>query len=276
MDEATQDHAPFALALGSGSARGFAHIGVLAELGSAGFIPDLITGSSIGAVAGAFYSAGYSASDLIEVSRTLQLRRLFPMADLQFVSAFVSGDGIEAFLRAHLPPRFEDLERPFACVSSDLLTGSRILHTDGDLVEAIMGSISIPVIFPPVEVGDRLLADGGLTEPVPVEAAKERGAEKVVAVTLTGVRSRIRNGREQGLLDRFGPTRLQIGLTAAEVMQRRISLRALEMADVVIAPDVIGFSQLALADRPPLIARGREAAREALPDLEASLRATSG
>ncbi len=260
---------PLGYALGSGSAKGYAHIGVLSVLEQAGIHPQVIAGSSIGAVVGALYAAGYSAAELRELALSLDLRDLMTLSDLRPAGhAFVNGDSIERFLRKRLPATFQELDIPFACVSSDLRSGERVLHTTGDLARAIRASLSVPVIFSPVESDGRLLIDGGVTEPVPVAAAKELGAGRIIAVTLyagsTGLSEELLDSGS--LLDRLlaRAGRLQIAMASVDLMQARIAEETLGGADVVIRPDVNLFSQMSWMDAEQLIASGEEAARAEL------------
>jgi len=265
-------HGPLGYALGSGSAKGFAHIGVLGVLEEAGLHPEVIAGSSIGAIVGAFYAAGHTAAELRELALSLDLRELMTLSDLRTKGmALASGGAIERFLRARLPATFADLGIPFACVSSDLRSGARVLHTDGDLVHAIRASLSVPALFTPVESEGRLLIDGGVTEPVPIDAARELGARRVVAVTLYGQTSRLTDDLPTGasilerLLSRAGS--VQIAMASVDMMQARIAEESLRRADVVIRPEVNSFSQLSWLNAEELIEAGATAARRHLREL---------
>lgn len=256
-------------ALGSGSAKGFAHIGVLKVLEDAGIRPAVIAGSSIGAIVGAFSASGLTARQIEEMATKLDLRELMTLADLRSSGpALISGDSVERFLRANLPATFEDLDIPFACVSSDLRSGTRVVHTQGDLISAIRASLSVPVIFSPVEREGRLLIDGGVTEPVPVDTARELGANRIVAVTLYSGAGRfeIESGDSGTLLERIlaRSERVHIALASVDLMQARIAEESLERADIVIRPDINKYSQLSWMNAEELIARGEAAAREQL------------
>lgn len=262
-------------ALGSGSAKGFAHIGVLSVLEEIGIRPQVIAGSSIGAIVGAFYAAGYSALELRELALSLDLRELMTLSDLRTRGrALANGDTVERFLRARLPATFEELSVPFGCVSSDLRSGERVLHTTGDLPRAIRASLSVPALFSPVESDGRLLIDGGVTEPVPIAAAKEIGAGRIIAVTLYGQSSSLTSELTGGgtilerLLSRAGS--VQIAMASVDLMQARIAEETLGDADIVIRPDVNSFSQLSWLNAEELIENGERATRaclEAIRDL---------
>ena len=173
------------LALGGGSARGVAHMGVIEALHEAGVFPQAVAGVSIGAVVGAFYAA-----ERIDVLRktveSLDWRQLLRFFGMTFPrSGLVDGRRIADFIREKIGARgIEDLELPFAAVATDLADGAEVLMRDGDVVSAVRASLSVPGIFTPVLRDGRLLGDGGLANPVPVNAARALGADVVIAVDL--------------------------------------------------------------------------------------------
>ncbi|WP_296717939.1 patatin-like phospholipase family protein [Tistrella sp.] len=175
------------VALGSGSARGWAHIGVLNALSAEGVVPQVIAGASAGAVVGAFHAAGRLAEFEAWV-RDLTRLKVVRLGDFRMGSGgLVGGDRLTAMLReAFGETRIEDLPVAFGAIATDLASGQEVWLTDGDLVDALRASMSIPGIFAPVRAGGRLLVDGGLVNPVPVSLCRHLGAEAVIAVTLHG------------------------------------------------------------------------------------------
>lgn len=173
------------LALGGGAARGWAHIGVVRALHEAGLKPDIIAGTSIGAVVGGCYAAG-TLDDLERFARDLTRRRVFGLLDLNFAgSGLISGNRLSKLLNARMREhQIEDLVPRFACVATELGTGHEIWLSRGPLVEALRASYALPGIFQPVRVGGRWLVDGALVNPVPVSAARALGADFVIAVNL--------------------------------------------------------------------------------------------
>jgi NTE family protein len=264
---------PWALALGGGSARGFAHIGVLKILETQAIRPDIVTGTSMGALIGALHAAGYAAIDMERLALDLEPRRLLYLAGPRpSKSAMFDLRGLEALLRDLLPPEFDALEIPFACVSTNLDTGEPMLHRDGDLIGAILASVSVPVAFRPVHQNGRVLVDGGLVEPVPVDTARALGARGVVAVTVSTITSRgrgdggrNRRGMRATLQDPVG--RWQIAAASVDIMEHRLAALALARADVVVAPRVEAYSQLSFFDAAALIALGETAAADALSEI---------
>ena len=173
------------LALGSGSARGWAHIGVIQALAKAGIQIDYVAGTSIGAVVGAVYASG-NIESLEDVVLQLDWKQIVYFFDVVFPkSGLIDGNKIADFIRSHVKERnIEDLPLPFCVVSTDLATGAEVVIREGDIIEAVRASISVPGIFTPVRKGDMVLVDGGLVNPIPVSAVREMGADFVIAVNL--------------------------------------------------------------------------------------------
>ena len=173
------------LALGGGAARGFAHIGVLRTLVANGIMPDVIVGTSIGAVVGGCYSAGQL--DIVEEwARGLTVRGVLGYLDLSLSgSGLINGGRLAAKLEEALGKRkIEELPHHFAAIATEVLTGHEIWLTHGRLVDAMRASYALPGIFTPVHLGGRWLVDGALVNPVPVSAARALGARLVIAVNL--------------------------------------------------------------------------------------------
>lgn len=173
------------LALGGGAARGFAHIGVIRTLEAHGIVPDVIVGTSIGAVVGGCYAAK-EMDNLDNWARTLTVRGVLGYLDISLSgSGLIGGGHLAAQLEAGLKEnRVEDLPLRFAAIATEFNTGHEIWLTRGRLSDALRASYSLPGIFPPVLIGGRWLVDGALVNPVPVSAARALGARLVIAVNL--------------------------------------------------------------------------------------------
>jgi NTE family protein len=174
------------LALGGGAARGFAHIGIVRTLIAHGIIPDVVVGTSIGAVIGGAYATG-QLDTLEEWARSLQPRNILGYLDIRLNgSGLIGGDKLAAQLEAAIGQTLiEDLPLKFASVATEVRTGHEIWLTHGRIVDAMRASYALPGIFAPVLVGDRWLVDGALVNPVPVSAARALGAEIVIAANLS-------------------------------------------------------------------------------------------
>jgi NTE family protein len=174
------------LALGGGAARGFAHIGIVRTLIAHGIVPNVVVGTSIGAVVGGAYAAGH-LDTLEEWARRLQPRNVFSYLDLRLNgSGLIGGDKLAAELEAAIGQTLiEDLPIKFATVATEVRTGHETWLTHGRMVDAMRASYALPGIFSPVLAGGRWLVDGALVNPVPVSAARALGAEIVIAANLS-------------------------------------------------------------------------------------------
>lgn len=178
------------LALGGGAAKGWAHIGFMNALDEAGIKPDIITGTSMGAVVGGCWAAGHLA-ELEEFARSLTQRRVFALMDVSLSgSGLINGQRLGRLLTKHLAGiGIEDLPLPFCCMATELENGNEIWLTKGHLGTALQASYALPGIFRPVKVDQRWLVDGALVNPVPITACRAMGANQVIGVSLssTGV-----------------------------------------------------------------------------------------
>jgi NTE family protein len=247
------------LALGGGSARGFAHIGVLKVLEEAGIKADYLAGCSIGALVGAFYASGGKIKMLERFSRAVDRRN---WVDLTFSRmGFINGKKIEEIL--YLMTRrstFADLKIPLAVVAVDLYSGQKVVLKEGLVSRAVRASISIPGYFVPVEMEGMLLVDGGVLDRVPAGVVRQMGAEFVIAVD-TGFYP------ESGKIS----TILDVITRSFDIMTREITRNYLINADIVISPDLAGVAPSQFDKAGETIAIGEKAAREALPRILAML-----
>lgn len=172
------------LALGSGAARGLAHIGVLKVLEEANIPIGIITGTSMGAFIGAMYASGVPVKQMEQVALEidwLSMARL--LAPVIPTSGLSDGKKLVAFMAELLPVRnFEQMRIPLAVTATDINTGEAVIIKQGDLLEALRASLAFPGIFSPVHFDQRFLVDGGLCSPVPIDIARNLGADKVIGV----------------------------------------------------------------------------------------------
>lgn len=278
-----------AVALAGGGAWGFAHVGVLELIEELGIPVDLVVGTSIGSIVGAFYAAGYSAEQMVLITTTTNWNEvLFDTADrLQleyedrrrrrsFRATVGFRDGevllpkgassaqrvveyLDDLLRVHaLTDSFLDMPRGLAIVATDLITGEEVVYTEGDLKTAIRASMSVPGIFSPVFYRGRHLIDGGWVTNIPVITARELGADIVIAINLSMME------RTPEDLQSIGPILDQ----SAQILRRESIRKNLAQADIVITPDLSGVTPADFQQADLLLERGRAAAREHRSGLE--------
>ncbi|MFP4647676.1 MAG: patatin-like phospholipase family protein [Halorhodospira sp.] len=184
----TQAETTVGLALGSGSARGWSHIGIIRALAAAGIRPQVVAGTSIGALVGAFYAAG--KLDVLEPwVRKLTRRDVLGMLDpsLRTTGGLIEGRRLYDFYQEHLSgAAIENLGLPYAAVATTLGRGTEVWLREGDLADAVRASSALPGVFSPVRRGRDWLVDGGLVNPVPVSVCRALGADVVIAVNLNG------------------------------------------------------------------------------------------
>ena len=175
------------LALGSGSARGWSHIGVIQELEQLGIVPDMIAGCSIGALVGTAYASN-QLDKLDHWVRKLTWKEILKFIDITVTGGgFIQGNKLFDFARQHIKEdTIESLPVQFGMVATDLDNGREIWFQDGPILKALRASIAIPGMFTPVKINDRWLVDGGLSNPVPVSLCRAMGADIVIAVNLNG------------------------------------------------------------------------------------------
>ena len=189
MNDGRKTNYRIGLALGSGSSRGWSHIGIIKALSKVGIDPDIICGCSIGALVGASYTAGNldSLEQWITSLSKIDVAKFF---ELNFsLNGFVNTERLQIFLQKYVcneGVNIENLPKKFAAVSTDLETGREIWFTEGPVIESVWASISLPGLFPPIKNNGRWLVDGGLVNPVPVSVCRALGADMVIAVNLNG------------------------------------------------------------------------------------------
>jgi len=221
------------LALGSGAARGLAHIGVLKALEKAKIPIDFLAGSSIGALVGAFYAAGMSVEMMEKLALAFDRKQwIDPVLPR---SGLIKGYRIHEMIRLLTKnQQFADLKIPLAVVATDLRLGERVVFTEGNVADAVRASISVPGIFEPVRIGERILVDGGVTDRVPVSVLREMGAEKIIAVDVGSDVLRYAKAKSVSFLD--------VLLHSIEILENEAMKNKIIVADILIRPEVGGIS----------------------------------
>ncbi len=251
-----------ALVLGGGAARGFAHVGVIRVLERQKIPIDLIVGANTGSLIGALYADRMSASDLERIALKLEERDIFDYHFINPTQGFVRGDRLEDFVAKNLS--IDDLERlkiPFAAVATDIQKGETVVLKSGSAARAVRASNAIPGIFTPVAYQGKFLADGGVLDNVPVEAARKMGADIVIAVDLGG-----EGGEEAQVNNIFDAIVRSLYLAAREKSEAQ-----LKRADVAIRPKLANTGLMDFSRKKELIALGMDAAEKALPAIRAKI-----
>ena len=228
------------LALGSGAARGLAHIGVLSVLEKEGIPIDMITGTSIGALIGALYAQGKNADQIKDLVIELGSKRFSLLADPALPkTGLIKGQKVKNVLKSVIGNiDFKDLKLPFACVATDINSGEEVVIRQGLVWEGVMASGSIPVILPVFKWQGRYLVDGSSVTPVPVSLLKRMGADFIIAVNvIPDVDSRVELANE-GHTEAKAPNIFSVIMQIINIPIYRVVEYSLSGADVVIEPQV--------------------------------------
>ncbi|WP_310492503.1 patatin-like phospholipase family protein [Dechloromonas sp.] len=247
------------LALGGGAARGFAHIGVIKMLESHGIVPDYVVGTSAGAVVGSLYAAGYDAFAMQKIAQQLD-EKIF--ADWTLGGrGLLKGEALQDFINQHLNNRpLEKLGKPFATVATDLNSGERVVFRTGDTGMAVRASAAVPGVFQPTQFRGKSYVDGGLTSPIPVLAAREMGADFIIAVDISA--------RAEG---QPVDSMTAIIWQTTTIMGSAIGTNELRGADIVIRPKLPYVKSWDFTARNDAMIEGERAAQMALAAIKQKL-----
>ena len=247
-----------ALVLGGGAARGFAHVGVIRALEQEKIPVDMIVGTSVGSLIGAIYADTRSSFELEVIAFKLGKDDLFDFSIFSSATGPVKGDRLENFVQAKVRKKnIEQLSIPFSAVATNLLTGERVVLDKGPVGRAVRASSSIPGIFTPVSYRGMTLVDGGVVDNVPVDVAREKGADIVIAVNI---------GKD--VVNKDVSNILDITLQAVNIMAYEISKFKAQGADVLIEPDVGGVATMDFTRKEYCMRAGIEAAQRMMPELK--------
>ncbi|MCL6627602.1 MAG: patatin-like phospholipase family protein [Alicyclobacillus shizuokensis] len=246
-----------ALALGSGGAKGFAHVGVLKAFDEHQIQVDVVTGSSMGSLVGAFYVTGMRPDFMERLASSLRWRHWIDLRVPKL--GLIGGDKVWEMVK--LLTRglaIEELDRPFAAVATDLVARRAVILRSGLLADAVRASIAIPGVFVPLRKGGQVLVDGGVIERVPVAAARALGADLVIGVDVsTGTRPSVPE------------TMLDVIMQSLDIMQEQLLVH--HPADLLIAPDLSSIGTSHFHKAKEAIRLGYEAAQAKMPDIVALL-----
>ncbi|NIO42803.1 MAG: patatin-like phospholipase family protein [Burkholderiales bacterium] len=242
-----------ALVLGGGAAKGFAHVGVIKALEAHQISPNMVVGTSAGSVVGALFAAGYSGFELQRISLSMDETTVRDW--ILPNRGFIRGDALQSFINEAVQNRdIQTLNRKLVVVATDLQTGEPMIFQSGNTGMAVRASSSVPGIFRPVKIGAREFVDGGLVSPVPVNIARDLGADIVIAVNISEIP---RQSRVDDTID--------ILLQTFTIMGHVIASQELVEADVVIAPDISELKSTSFDSRNYAIIEGERAGLAAVP-----------
>ncbi len=258
------------LALGSGGPRGLAHIGVIKVLEENNIPIDFIAGSSIGAMVGGFYAATKNIKQIEKIAFDTNWKLVLSLIDPSLHQGLVGGKKVEKFIDNHIDKiHFQDLKIPFSAIATDMRKGDIVCINKGEVSSAIRASISLPLVFKPIERENKLLADGGLSLPVPVEIVKKMGAELVIAVNLDNDYFNGSNNQNT----KFGF--YKIANNSINLLRHHLALWNIQNADVVINPQLGNIHWNKFLDGNDVILAGGKAMKEKLPQVHKLIRQKS-
>ena len=248
------------LALGGGGARGMAHIGILKALEKADIQFNVVTGTSVGSLVGALTAAGRSAAEIEEAARDIAWSDLASIAvpKLGLVKSKKLEETLERLIGSD---DIQSLKMPYAAVATDIVTAEEVVFTNGPVAEAVRASCSVPVVFEPIKVRDRLFVDGGLVNEVPGDVARQLGADVVISVDLNADRKR--NTPPGNLID--------VLFYSLNILVAGTSQAGRTSADVRLEPDLQGFGYADLDRIDEAVERGERVVEEHLQEIHALL-----
>jgi len=254
---------PWALALGGGAARGLAHIGIIQVLEREGLVPDMVVGTSAGALVGALWASGMDAATLRAVALSFDHSTLGDWA--LSTRALLKGQALADFVNRHVGNRpIERFPRRFAATAVDLWSGKLVVFDRGNAGIAVRASAAVPGVFQPVQVAGREYVDGGLASPVPVRIARGMGAKRVLAVDISAK-------------PQFQPTQSlgELLMQTINIMGEHLGQAELSEADLVLRPEVFQRSAIDFSTRPEAIYEGEKVMLASLGKWKQLLRATN-
>lgn len=249
-----------ALVLGSGGARGYAHIGVIEVLEKQGIHPDFIVGTSAGSIVGSIYASGKTAAELHDIALNLKPN---DVRDVNVsLKGFFNGQKVENYINRQVNNTpLQNLKIPMYVVATELKNGEKTVFNYGNTGQAVRASTAIPSMFVPTKIGDTEYVDGGLVSPVPVQVARDLGADIVIAVDILAQPIHTETSNVWGLFNQN-----------INIMQGRLAKEELKNADIVIQPDLKEKAHIFdVTGREMAIQAGVDAANEKVTDLQLAI-----
>lgn len=257
------DHPRIALVLGGGGARGIAHLGVIKVLHDAGVPIDLIAGTSAGSIMGAIYADQGDADTAMNIVSELGFWDIGDIQNIPNSTGIMDSYHLEKFLLKNMEARdFSQLKIPLIVATTDLQTGNTYFIDAGPIAPAVAASAAVPALFTPITLYHHILIDGGMTDPIAVDAVKPYHPKIIIAVNVS-----------QELPNALPETAEEIYWRAIMIRELRMSAYSAQDADIVIRPAVGDTTIFDVGKKAALIAEGEAAARAALPDILALMKA---
>jgi len=244
------------LALGSGAARGLAHIPVIEVLENEGIRIDMIAGTSIGSLIGGVYATGVPIKYIKGIAKEINWDHI---TDITFPrKGLIKGDKLLSFLEVITQGKnIEDLNIPFRAIACDIESGKHIVLKEGSVAKAVRASTSIPGIYIPFKHQDRLLVDGGVLDPVPISTVRDMGADMVIAVDVS---TKTVNYEANNIFD--------ILFNTFDIIQHELEKHRTLDADIIIRPDLSGYNSFDLDSYEKCFSAGYDAVKNALPQIK--------
>jgi len=252
------------LALGGGGSKGFAHIGIIKVLEENNITIDYIAGTSIGALIGGLYATTKDIKAIEEMATGTNWKEMLSMADPTMKQGFFLGEKIKNWIDKNLHTKtFAETQIPFSAIATDLNTGDLVIFNDGNILDAIRSSISVPIVLKPVARNKQLLSDGGLSLPVPVSVVRDMGADFIIAVNL-----------ENNYGKRDNVNLFSIAQNSLWILRLNLAKENIKTADIVLVPKVVdpGWEAFLTKEKAiEVIKQGEDIAREKPPEIIAAL-----
>jgi len=266
------------IALSGGAARAFSHIGVLKVLEELGVDIAAVSGTSMGSIIGAFYCSGITLEEIEAYVRSMDWKSFLLFSNLSLSkTGIINWRRVEEELKKFLGDKtFSDCRIKLCCVAVDIIRGEKVVLSKGRLLDAVRASIAIPAFFSPVCINDYVLVDGAVIEPLPTHSLKKMGVDFIIASSINNdtVKDKLPDFKNKTKQETQNTNRLSIRNvldTSFSIMQREMTRYYLDIADIVIEPEVGDFGFFDLTRGGAIIRRGVEAARNKIPEIKRKL-----
>jgi len=255
------------IALGSGGAKGYSHIGILRALEENNIKIDYLTGTSIGALVGALYAYHVDSKKVEKITITPRWQDIFSLTDTTLKGGIIKGSDIRKFINNNIDKAdFKDLKIPFKILATDYKKGDRVELASGSVASAVHASIAFPFVFAPVNRGRKILWDGGLSDPVPVRTLDKMGADIIIGVNLSN--KSILNGEEKPSINPYS-----VMIRSIKILECNLANSNISKADLIIEPEFDGtsffkFHKVLKGEAAGFFNKGKKAMEEKMKSLE--------